>query len=184
MLIVGLGNPGRQYEQTRHNIGFVVARAFAEEQGFKFKRSWLLRGEIAKGVIEGREVVILLPTTYMNLSGVAVKRCMRKYGVDSRDLLVISDDIALPFGALRIREKGSAGGHRGLKSVEAAKGNREYPRLKVGIGECQEGDLKEYVLGNFTPEEKDQLPRIVQRAVDGLKVYLSLGIQEAMKTVN
>ena len=183
-LIVGLGNPGKRYEQTRHNIGFVVGQAFVQQSGMRFRRSLRNRGKIAKGLVDEISVVLLLPTTNMNRSGAAVKRCLRLHQIAVGDLLVIVDDVDLPFGNLRMREKGSAGGHNGLKSIEEAVGNREYPRLKVGISDRTEGELKDYVLGRFSPEEKDQLPGIIQRAVDGINIWAALGIQEAMKNVN
>ncbi len=183
-LIVGLGNPGKKYELTRHNIGYVVAQAFAKEHGLRFRRSWRQRGKVAKGYLGDTAVVILLPITYMNLSGIAVKRCLQLHKVDPKDLLVVADDIDLPYGTIRMREKGSSGGHNGLKSIEAAVGSREYPRLKVGISDRRVGELKDYVLGSFSPDEKDQLSTIVQRAVDGINSYVTLGIQEAMKKVN
>ena len=165
-LIVGLGNPGKGYEQTRHNIGFEVVEAFALRFGMRFKRSWRNRGKIAKGVVDETPIVLLLPTTYMNRSGLAVKRSMHLNQIEVGDLLVIVDDIDLPFGTLRMREKGSSGGHNGLKSIEEALGSREYPRLRVGISDRTAGELKDYVLEKFSPEERDQLPGIIQGAVD------------------
>ena len=120
----------------------------------------------------------------MNRSGMAVKRAMRLNQIETRDVLVIVDDVDLPFGTLRMREKGSSGGHNGLGSIEEAIGNREYPRIKVGISDRKEGELKDYVLGIFSPEERDQLPRIIQGALDGINIWLTMGIQEGMKKVN
>jgi PTH1 family peptidyl-tRNA hydrolase len=175
-LVVGLGNPGKAYESTRHNIGFRVVRAFAEAKGMVFRSMYKEMGELAKGPFSGKTVALLLPTTYMNNSGTAVKFCTENFKVPMQHLLVVSDDIYLPFGAMRLREKGTAGGHKGLQSIIEAVGE-EFPRLKMGVG-LQESsqDLADYVLGRFTPEEEAEIPTMIKKALEILDNWISKGI--------
>ena len=171
-LIVGLGNPGKQYEFTRHNLGFIMLRSFAEKQGLKFRKSSHFSGELAGGQVNFKNITLFLPTTYMNLSGRAVKECADYYKVDASHILVISDDINLPFGKLRLREEGGAGGHNGLKSIDSYLGTNKYPRLRVGIGDRESGDLTDHVLGEFKQEEKEELPLVIQSGIDLLEKWL------------
>jgi len=166
-LIVGLGNPGRKYELTRHNIGATVAKAMAQRLGLDFKEEKRFHCLVAKGIFNSQQYHIVLPTTYMNESGRAVKPYMSYYALAPQDLLVVSDDVELPFGELRLRLKGSSGGHNGLKSIEAALNTREYSRLKCGVGKTLIGEtLADYVLAVFNPEEFERLPSIIGKAVD------------------
>ncbi len=183
-LIVGLGNPGQAYERTRHNCGFLVVQAIASKRGWTWKRFPDLQGELAQGMIEGRKVFLLKPQTFMNLSGEAVRRCVEYYKVPLESLMVVSDDVALPLGTLRVRFKGSAGGHNGLKSVEASLGTEEYPRLRVGIGENRPQELEDYVLGCFSEEEKKQIKEGIVQTVDILELWIKQGIAAAMQVAN
>ncbi|HAZ15102.1 MAG: aminoacyl-tRNA hydrolase [Chlamydiae bacterium GWC2_50_10] len=171
-LIVGLGNPGREYEKTRHNMGYEVVKAFAEKQRLSFKRKFALLGRVAMGVVSDKQIVLLLPTTYMNRSGSAVKRCLTRYRIGNEELLVIVDDVDLPFGKLRMREKGSSGGHNGLKSIEETLGTQNYARLRVGISDHAEGELADYVLARFTSDESVQLPLVIEEAVDVVQRFV------------
>ncbi|MBP9841577.1 MAG: aminoacyl-tRNA hydrolase [Simkaniaceae bacterium] len=171
-LIVGLGNPGKQYEFTRHNLGFLVVRSFAEKHGLKFRGSSHFSGEVAGGQVGSCHLTLLLPMTYMNISGKAVKQCVDYYKIELPDILVVSDDINLPFGKLRFREEGGSGGHNGLKSIDSYLGTNKYPRLRVGIGDRDNGDLTDHVLGEFKQEEKEELPQVIQSGVDLLEKWL------------
>ena len=182
-LIVGLGNPGRRYEATRHNIGFrVVSRILSscsagrEERAF---RSRLWRTEVA-----GRELVLLLPQTYMNLSGEAVRACAEALGIRASEILVICDDFQLPLGKIRIRRRGSSGGHKGLDSVIGCLGTESFPRLRVGVGDPGSCDAESYVLEPFWPEESDAIEAALGRAAEAADAWLRLGIDEAMRLYN
>ncbi|MBI2742538.1 MAG: aminoacyl-tRNA hydrolase [Chlamydiales bacterium] len=183
-LIVGLGNPGKAYEETRHNVGFQVLRAYAEKKGLVFRSTTGFIGELAQGRLYDKKTVLLLPLTYMNSSGEAVSICCHYFEVAKENVLVVCDDIALPFGALRLKPKGSSGGHNGLKSIEQHLSTQEFPRLRVGIGEKGGGTLSEHVLGRFTPEERRDLPQIVERAADAVDMWLSSGIESSMRVFN
>lgn len=168
-VIVGLGNPGKKYENTRHNAGFIAIDALAEKYGISIseKKHKALCGS---GVIEGNKVILVKPETYMNLSGESVRSVMDFYKIDpEEDMLVIYDDISLAPGNIRIRKKGSAGGHNGIKSIIAHTGTQNFMRIKVGVGEKPSGwDLADYVLGHFSDEDnvklKEAMPDIIQAA--------------------
>ena len=168
-VIVGLGNPGKKYENTRHNAGFIAIDALAEKYGISIseKKHKALCGS---GVIEGNKVILVKPETYMNLSGESVRSVMDFYKIDpEEDMLVIYDDISLAPGNIRIRKKGSAGGHNGIKSIIAHTGTQNFMRIKVGVGEKPSGwDLADYVLGHFSDEDnvklKETMPDIIQAA--------------------
>ncbi len=177
--VVGLGNPGSQYEETRHNIGFKVLRAFAKKQGFVFRKALNGIGELAQGNIGESKVILLLPMTYMNTSGGPVRVFVDYFKLSIENILVVSDDIYLPFGSMRIKEKGSAGGHNGLKSIETHLNTQNYARLKVGVGEDFEGDLADHVLARFNPEEQKELPRIIENAVHAIYLWILEGSAEA-----
>lgn len=163
-LIVGLGNPGKSYELTRHNVGFEVVKALAKKKGWSFHRDAKIEGEIAQGSVGEQKWFLLLPETYMNSSGEAVRRCVEYFKVPLEEILVVCDDIALPFGTLRLREKGSAGGHNGLRSIEEHLGSQHYARLRIGVGDRMEGDLADHVLGKFLAEEQEKLPTLIADA--------------------
>jgi len=174
MLIVGLGNIGAEYEGTYHNAGFSVADALAERLGLTFKQNAAIRAFEAEGNLGGKKVRILKPTTYMNLSGEAVKSAMVKYKAEPSEILVIYDDIDLPLGATRLREKGSAGTHNGMRSVTALCG--ELPRLRMGIGKPHPGeDLASYVLKKAGKEAASALSRAAEKAACSIEAYLRTG---------
>lgn len=164
LLLAGLGNPGEPYIGTRHNIGYAFVERFADEYGWSFKKNLGLKGKLASGQLGETIVHLLKPTTFMNNSGVAIASAMAYFKVSREALLVIADDIYLPFGKCRLREKGSAGGHNGLKSVEAHLLTQDYSRLRIGIGEPGFERLEEYVLSPFTKEECSHLPEVLTKA--------------------
>ncbi|HJZ79440.1 MAG TPA: aminoacyl-tRNA hydrolase [Pyrinomonadaceae bacterium] len=181
-LIVGLGNPGDEYAQTRHNLGFMLIDKLASESGVKVNRREC-QSLVAGTSIENQRVTLVKPQTFMNLSGEAVS-CLQAKG-DPKSLVVISDDLALPFGAIRLRERGSAGGHNGLKSIIAALGTNEFIRLRIGIQpEHPISDAKRFVLGGFTRTEKESLAEILERAAEALRSVLRDGVAKAMALHN
>lgn len=173
LVIVGLGNPGVRYELTRHNIGALVAKAFAHHIGASFKEEKKFHALVAKGLFNGVKVHILLPTTYMNASGSAVKAYLDHYKLTLSLLLVLSDDVEMPFKQLRYRSKGGSGGHNGLKSIESVLKTNEYPRLKFGIGKDLAGrPLADYVLETFTVEEMAEVPLFIRSGVEYIRIRL------------
>lgn len=174
-VVVGLGNPGKRYAKTRHNIGFMVLERLAAQLGWTWHDEPRFFGRTAEGLIGGRKVHFLLPFTFMNESGRAVRVLAHTYKALAPDVLVVHDDIAIPFGTLRYRIKGSPGGHNGLKSIEACLGSPNYPRLKLGIGDERDGDLVDHVLSPFTEEEQKELPEFIDRAA---KEIMNLLIQK------
>jgi PTH1 family peptidyl-tRNA hydrolase len=177
---VGLGNPGSRYERTRHNLGFRVVELLARRLGVKSWRS-KFSGKLAE--VAGAGPVLLLPQTYMNDSGESVAPCAAFYHIAAPDVLVICDDLALRFGQLRMRRSGSDGGHNGLKSIIAAFGSQDFPRLRIGIGRAQ-GDAIDHVIGAFGKDEEAALPDIVDRAADGAERFVREGIDAAIAVVN
>ena len=184
-IIAGLGNPDRQYEGTRHNAGFDVIDRIAEKYNIAVdtKRH---RAYIGKGIIEGQKVILAKPQTYMNLSGESIRSLVDYYKVDEEnELLVIYDDISLDVGQLRIREKGSAGGHNGIKNIISHLGGQVFPRIKVGVGEKPKGyDLADYVLGHFSKAEREIMDEGYDRAVRAAELIISGRIDEAMNEYN
>ena len=173
-LVVGLGNPGKEYENTRHNLGALAVRSFAEAKGACFQKNKYVEGELSCVRLEHRKVYFLLPTTYMNVSGHSVKKCMDYPKISLPNLLIVVDDCAIPFEEVRLRSQGSSGGHNGLKNVAERLGSQEYARLKVGIGDREHGDLSDYVLGKFTQEERKLLPTITEKAALVIQEWLCL----------
>lgn len=184
-VIVGLGNPGREYENTRHNIGFRVIDAVAERYGIDVTEK-KHRALIGKGAIGGQKVLLVKPQTYMNLSGESVRAVIDYYKVDEKDeLIVIFDDISLDVGKLRIRKKGSAGGHNGIKSIIAHLGHDSFQRIKMGVGDKPKGyDLADYVLGHFSAEDNRLMEESIGRAVEAVAVMLQDGPDKAMNLYN
>ncbi|HMO60221.1 MAG TPA: aminoacyl-tRNA hydrolase [Roseiflexaceae bacterium] len=184
-LIVGLGNPGREYEQTRHNIGFRCVSRLAQRYAIDFsgKRA---NARIGEGMIGGARVALARPQTYMNLSGNAVVGLIHWYKIDpATQMIVVYDDLDLGFGILRLRERGSAGTHNGMKSIVGQLGSPIFPRLRIGIGRQPAGwDAARYVLGRFSREEEEQLPAVIELAVDALECTVREGITVAMNRVN
>lgn len=184
-LIVGLGNPGAPYEGTRHNIGFRVVKAFAAKHGISFRLSIArLKGSLGEGKIDGKKTLLLLPLTYMNESGQSVKMCIDYYKIPLDQLLIVADDVALDFGALRLRKKGSYGGHNGLGSIEQYLGTQDYPRLRIGVGDNKEEPLADYVLSRFTNEEEQELSEVIERSVFAIETWVTQGIELAMNKIN
>jgi peptidyl-tRNA hydrolase, PTH1 family len=183
-LIIGLGNPGRQYQHTRHNVGFSIAQMFALKQKTQFKHASHLCGDIASALIGDKKVLILLPTTFMNSSGDAVRRCVDYYKVPLDHLMVICDDVALPLGVMRMRSRGSCGGHNGLKSIETHLNTEHYARLRVGVGGPDSEALSDYVLGQFSQEENKIIEEAAVKAIHVLELWMSSGIASAMQTAN
>lgn len=158
MLIVGLGNPGKKYEMTRHNIGRRVVEKLAEGVGVEFSRKFLLKARVASALVGDRKVFLALPTTYMNDSGRALSALMRYY--KEKEVLVVADDTAIPFGTVRYRNEGSSGGHNGLKSIESVLG-KSYARLRIGVGGCPPERLADYVLSPFTKGEENEMQGVL-----------------------
>lgn len=181
-LIVGLGNPGSQYEDTRHNIGFKIVDNIAKEYNIEINRQ-KFKGMCGEGFINGEKVILLKPTTYMNLSGESVREVVDFYKLSNDDVLVIYDDISLDVGRIRIREKGSAGGHNGIKSIIAHLGTDIFPRIKVGVGQPNV-DLVNYVLGKFTKEEMEVLNESIDASTRAAKEIISNDVKTAMNIYN
>lgn len=181
-LVVGLGNPGREYEDTRHNIGFKVIDNIAKEYNIDINRQ-KFKGIYGEGFINGEKVMLLKPTTYMNLSGESVREVMDFYNLDNNEILVIYDDISLDVGRLRIRDKGSAGGHNGIKSIIAHLGNDVFSRIKVGVGQPNV-DLVKHVLGKFTKDEMDILEESIDAATKATKEIIKNDVGTAMNQFN
>ena len=184
-IIVGLGNPGREYHNTRHNIGFDVIDRLAEKENISVIES-KHKALIGKGYVAGEKVILAKPQTYMNLSGESVRALVDYYKVDEEsELIVISDDISLDVGQIRIRKKGSAGGHNGLKNIIANLGHDQFCRIKMGVGEKPKGyDLADYVLGHFTGEERKVMDEAADRAVEAIHMILTEDIDKAMNHYN
>ena len=181
-IVTGLGNPGRDYENTRHNIGFMVLKELARRHNPPAGRS-RFRAEIFEFFLGSEKVVLVAPQTFMNLSGVAVQQVMNWYKADLDDLLVVYDDLDLPFGQLRVRASGSAGGHNGLKSIIQELGSQQVPRLRVGIGRGP-GTAVAHVLSRFNPDDAKALPDVVARAADMVELWIRTDLTTTMNEAN
>jgi PTH1 family peptidyl-tRNA hydrolase len=182
-LIVGLGNPGDKYEETRHNIGFKVVDLFTRQMDGKFVSNKL--AEVAEVKFKGRTIILIKPTTFMNLSGKAVNYWMQAEKIPVENLLVITDDIALPFGKLRMKGKGSDGGHNGLKDIQAVLKTSEYPRLRFGVGnDFHPGQQADYVLGNWDKPEVPLLQERLEVCAEFIKSFTTIGIGMTMTNWN
>lgn len=181
-VIVGLGNPGKKYENTRHNIGFITLDYLAEQHDIKVNKI-KHKALVGEGRISGQKVLLVKPQTYMNLSGDSVREVMDYYKVDIEDLIVIYDDIDLPAGTVRIRKKGSAGTHNGMRNIVQHLG-QDFPRIRMGIGNERKGDLVDFVLGGFSKEDKEILEPAVERAARAVECYVDEGIEKAMNKYN
>lgn len=184
-IIAGLGNPGGRYEHTRHNVGFEVIDILADRMGLCVDEK-KHKGLCGRGVLEGQKVILLKPQTFMNLSGESVRALLDYYKADeTADLIVISDDISLDVGQLRIRKKGSAGGHNGLKNIIAHLGHDTFMRVKMGVGEKPKGwDLADYVLGHFSPQERETMEEAAGRAADAIRRMITEDADVAMNEYN
>lgn len=182
-LIVGLGNPGGKYIETRHNIGFKVVERIATESDVVLTTGRL--GDLAEVKYKGRTLVLLQPSTYMNLSGKALNYWMQHEKIPLERVLVVTDDLALPFGKIRMKGKGSDGGHNGLKDIIATLGHANFARLRFGVGsEFSKGQQVDYVLGEWSLEERETLTERIQIAADGVKSFTSIGIERTMNFWN
>lgn len=184
-IIAGLGNPGREYQNTRHNIGYTALDYLAESYHIDVSES-KFKSFTGKGVIEGQKVILLKPLTYMNLSGEAIREACAYYKIDpENELIVIYDDIALPVGLLRVRPKGSAGGHNGIKNIIACLGTEIFKRVRIGVGEKPSRmDLADYVLGHFTEEERALEKEACRKAVEAILLLMEDKTEEAMNQFN
>ena len=183
-MIVGLGNPGIEYAWTPHNLGFLVVDALAEDAGVRVTRPEA-KSLVGLGQVAGQEIVLAKPQTTMNLSGLAVRELVSRAECEPSDLIVICDDVALPWGMLRVRERGTAGGHNGLKSIISVIGSTEFVRVRLGVKpEEMRGDLKEYVLRQIRRDEEDLVAEEIELGAEAVKVILAEGTQAAMNRFN
>ena len=182
-LVVGLGNIGAEYANTRHNMGFMVLDAWAQASNISFESGRY--GSTATISFKGRKFFLLKPSTYMNLSGKAVRYWMNELKIPVENIIIISDDLNIPFGTLRLRKNGSAGGHNGLTNITELIGTQEYARIRVGIGnDFGKGQQVGFVLGELSKEEKEEMEGISKRVIDGVKAWATIGVDRAMNTVN
>ena len=183
-MIVGLGNPGSEYKKTRHNIGFMVADRFAQKFDAQFKKG---RGtyDYTSVQIDGHTAIVAKPLTYMNKSGIAVATLLNYYSIDLSRLLIIFDEVELPFGRLRIRKQGGSGGHNGINSVIQHVNTKEFARLRIGIGtEYAKKDMTKFVLSNFTRNEQQELDQIIDESVQVVTSFIRDGIERTMNIFN
>ncbi len=187
-LIAGLGNPGKQYEATRHNIGFMVLEALAKDLGISGKSESRFEAIVGSGKAWGKSVVVAQPTTYMNLSGRAIQKLMAYYDIPPENILIIYDEAALPLGRIRIRPKGSAAGHNGIKSIiaDALSGSDVFPRLRVGIGTPKHPghEMKDFVLGKFDKGEQELVDKMIALSIKATESILRNGVQDTMTLYN
>lgn len=182
-LIVGLGNIGAEYVNTRHNIGFKIVDFVAQQQGVSFETAKL--GAVAEFGVKGRKLILLKPNTYMNLSGKAVHYWMEKENIPKENVLIITDDLNLPFGTIRIKGKGSDGGHNGLKNIQLLLNTTEYPRFRFGISDqFKKGQQVDYVLGEWNDEEKAKLPERYEVAKQIIESFALAGLNNTMNSFN
>ena len=182
-VIVGLGNPGKKYENTKHNVGFVTIDRLSEKYNIKVNKI-KHKALVGEGMIEGKKVMLVKPQTYMNLSGESLREIVRYYDVEPEHLLVIYDDVDINMGALRIRKKGSAGTHNGMKSIIYQLQFDDFPRMRIGIGKESKGDMVHYVISGFLGEDKIQIEKAIDQAVAAVGTWLSKGIDMAMSEYN
>ena len=184
-ILVCLGNPGDQYENTRHNVGFMTADALGERLGKPIQR---LKFKALTNVVEygGCRVLLMKPTTYMNLSGEAVREACQFYKIPPERVLVVSDDVSLPVGKLRLRRSGTAGGHNGLRSIIGQLHSDQFPRLKIGVGQKPhpDYDMADWVLGKFSKEDRKTIDAAIERALDAIECVFSQGMDKAMSQYN
>ena len=182
-LVVGLGNIGAEYAGTRHNMGFMVLDAWAQASNILFRTERY--GDVAEVSFKGRRITLLKPSTYMNLSGKAVRYWMTKLNLPAENLLVICDDLNLPFGTVRMRKKGRSGGHNGLENIESLIGTQEYARIRMGIGnDFTPGGQVDFVLGSLSPEQRETMPGLCEKVISGVKAFVTVGPDRAMNSFN
>ena len=182
-LVVGLGNIGAEYASTRHNMGFMVLDAWAQASNLVFESRRY--GSVAEDSFKGRKLILLKPSTYMNLSGNAVRYWMHKLNIPTERIIVVCDDLNLPFGAIRMRRQGSDGGHNGLKDIEDALGTQQYARIRIGIGNnFRSGGQVDFVLGEMDAEQKDKVLELSEKVISGIKEFATGGPERAMNFLN
>lgn len=182
-LIVGLGNPGKEYEKTRHNIGFDAIDYISSKYNIEVNRK-KFKGVYGDGRISNEKVILLKPTTYMNLSGDSVREVADFYKISNDNIIILYDDISLDAGRLRIREKGSAGGHNGIKSIIANLGTDVFPRVKIGVGQPVHGELVGHVLGKFSNEDREKIEKTFEPTSKAIEVMIKESVSEAMNKFN
>jgi len=185
--VVGLGNPGSKYEFTRHNIGFRIVDSLARDMGTEFKKVKSYYSLISRGTINNHKVMLVKPQTFMNLSGRAVSRVVSYYKISLQDLLIVYDDLNLESGQVRIRKKGSAGGHKGIESIMQYLNSEDIPRLRIGINNPSVNfnfDCVSYVLSNFNNDEKDKIEEVIQLSTEAIKTIIEDGFEKAMRKYN
>jgi len=186
-IVVGLGNPGSKYEFTRHNIGFRIVDSLARDMGTEFKKVKSYYSLISRGTINNHKVMLVKPQTFMNLSGRAVSRVVSYYKISLQDLLIVYDDLNLESGQVRIRKKGSAGGHKGIESIMQYLNSEDIPRLRIGISNPSVNfnfDCVSYVLSNFNNDEKDKIEEVIQLSTEAIKTIIEDGFEKAMRKYN
>ena len=185
--MVGLGNPGSKYEFTRHNIGFRTVDSLAQDIEVEFKKVKSYYSLISRGMINNHKVILIKPQTFMNLSGRAVSKVVSYYKIPLQDLLIVYDDLNLELGQVRIRKKGSAGGHKGIESIMQYLNSEEIPRLRIGIGNPSVNfnfNCMSYVLSNFNNDEKDKIEELIQLSTEAIKTVIEDGFEKAMRKYN
>ena len=182
-LIVGLGNIGAEYAGTRHNMGFMVLDAWAQASNLVFRTERY--GDVAEVSFKGRRMTLLKPSTYMNLSGKAVRYWLGKLDIPLENLLIICDDLNLPFGTVRMRKRGSSGGHNGLENITELLQSQDYARIRMGIGnDFSQGGQIDFVLGKLSPEQNEQMPALCEKVISGIKAFVTIGPDRAMNSFN
>ena len=185
--MIGLGNPGSKYEFTRHNIGFRIIDSLARDMGIEFNKVKSYYSLISRGMINNHKVMLVKPQTFMNLSGRAVNRVVSYYKIPLQDLLIVYDDLNLELGQVRIRKKGSSGGHKGIESIMQYLNSEDIPRLRIGIGNPSVSynfDCASYVLSNFNIDEEDKIAEVIQLSTEAIKTIIEDGFEKAMRKYN
>ncbi len=185
--MIGLGNPGSKYEFTRHNIGFRIIDSLARDMGIEFNKVKSYYSLISRGMINNYKVMLVKPQTFMNLSGRAVNRVVSYYKIPLQDLLIVYDDLNLEFGQVRIRKKGSSGGHKGIESIMQYLNSEDIPRLRIGVGNPSLNynfDCVSYVLSNFNNDEEDKIAEVIQLSTEAIKTKIEDGFEKAMRKYN
>lgn len=185
-LVVGLGNPGSKYQSTRHNIGFQFVDLIAKKEGLSFKEDRIFQAEVASFFYQGEKIYLVKPTTFMNKSGLAVEALLAYYGLTAEDLIIIYDDLDMAVGKVRLRAKGSAGGHNGIKHIIHLLGHSDFIRFKIGIGRPEpKQSVPNYVLGNFSPDDQITIAEALERTTEALYYYLdSKDLEATMRRYN
>lgn len=183
-VVAGLGNPGKPYEGTRHNVGFEALDRLAQKYGLTFGKEAAFKSSVAQGAVLGSSLILLKPLTFMNLSGEAIRAALSFWKIDPSKLLVVVDDVDLPFGSIRLKVNSGPGTHNGLRNIEECLQTNRYPRLKVGVGSPEGIDLTQFVLGKFSEGEKEELPKIFSKVIQTVEIWMDHGLTRAMDFAN